>query len=56
MTSIRKARWWEEAVARIMSMQSSTVLRAVSTPMVISVPYMSLSMVPGAPMTLIPDS
>jgi len=47
MTSTTKQRRCEAAVARIMSTRLIMVLSAVSTPMPMSVPKMSLSMVPG---------
>ena len=40
----------------ILSIASSAVLSAVSTPMAVSVPHTSLSMVAGTPATLTPSS
>ncbi len=54
MVSTRKARLCEEAVSRSLSMASTMVFRAVSTPMHISVPYTSLSILAGTPMTRMP--
>src|SRR5829696_8466461 len=50
------ARWWELAVSLILSIASSAVLSAVSTPMAVSVPHTSLSMVAGTPTTSTPSS
>ena len=49
ITSIKKMRSWELAVSRILSTQSIMVFSVVSYPMVLSVPYKSLSIVPGSP-------
>src|SRR2546427_1099916 len=45
ITSTTKARWCDVAVVFSRSIASSAVLRAVSTPMVMSAPFRSLSMV-----------
>ena len=50
ITSMKKMRSWEFAVSRILSTHSTMVFSAESYPMVASVPYRSLSMVPGRPM------
>ena len=50
ITSTKKIRSWEVAVSLILSTHSTMVFNAVSYPMVKSVPYRSLSMVPGNPM------
>ena len=49
ITSTRNRRSCASAVSRILSIDSRAVLRAVSKPMVSSVPKRSLSMVPGQP-------
>src|SRR5680860_1270829 len=51
MTSTKNSRPWLAAVSRMRSIDSRAVLTAVSKPMVKSVPYRSLSMVPGSPTT-----
>ena len=51
MTSMTKARWWEAAVEVSWSMASTMRCSAVSAPMVMSVPTMSLSMEPTSPTT-----
>ncbi len=50
ITSTKKMRSWLVAVSRILSTQDVMVLSVVSYPMVLSVPFRSLSMVPGSPM------
>ena len=50
ITSTKKIRSCEVAVSRILSTQSTIVFKAVSYPIVESVPYKSLSIVPGKPM------
>ena len=50
ITSMKKMRSCEFAVSRILSTQSIIVLSVVSYPIVLSVPYRSLSIVPGKPM------
>ncbi len=49
ITSIKNRRSWDVAVSRILSTHSIMVLRAVSYPIVVSVPKRSLSIVPGRP-------
>ena len=49
ITSTKNRRSWEVAVSRILSTASRMVFKAVSYPMVVSVPYKSLSIVPGSP-------
>ncbi|CAM5189434.1 ATP-dependent 6-phosphofructokinase [Lysinibacillus sphaericus] len=51
ITSTIKEFSWEVAVSRILSIDSTTVLSAVSKPIVYSVPGTSLSIVPGTPTT-----
>ena len=49
ITSMKNRRSCEVAVSRILSTHCMMVLRAVSYPIVVSVPYRSLSIVPGRP-------
>ena len=49
ITSTKKRRSCEVAVSRILSTASRIVFNAVSYPIVVSVPYKSLSIVPGSP-------
>jgi len=49
ITSTKKMRSCEVAVSLILSTHSTIVFNAVSYPMVKSVPYKSLSIVPGSP-------
>ena len=52
MTSTTNVRWWLAAVEAIASIASVIRCRAVSAPIVMSVPAMSLSIVPARPTML----